>query len=67
MEKKEINIQIRIADNKIGTIIKHNGFTDTSEYTMEQILITIGVLEHLKMQMQEKMKGLGVVGKHGME
>jgi hypothetical protein len=56
---KEIKILARIdeVDNKIQTIIKHSGFEIVKDgYSVELILETIGMLEHIKIEMLDKLK-----------
>jgi hypothetical protein len=58
---KEILIRAGIdsESDKILTAIKHKGFTEGEEYNLEQIILTIGILENLKQQMLDKLKTLG--------
>ena len=52
---KELIIQVKIIEDKIATFINHKGFSD-EKYTIEQIIETVGILEHLKHQMLNKIE-----------
>lgn len=43
---KTIQIEIRLDDIKVGSVVKHSGFK--TPITIEEILLTIGALENEK-------------------
>jgi hypothetical protein len=54
---KEIEIKIRIGKDKIATLIKRDDLTN-EDYSIEQILETIGILDHLRDQMLSKLSSI---------
>lgn len=54
---KEILIKVSVDNEsgRIGTVVKHRGFSD-GDYSVEQILLTMGILDNLKSQMQNKLE-----------
>jgi hypothetical protein len=59
---KELLIHVKIVDDKIATAIKHKGFSDKG-YTVPQIFETIGILENIKQQLQNKISQNGEIVK----
>jgi hypothetical protein len=53
---KQLLIQVSLDEvsGKIATSFKHKGFSK-GDYTIEQILLTVGILDNLKRQMLDKL------------
>lgn len=47
---KEVLIRVVLDGDKIGSAVKHSGFKEGENLSLEQILTTIGILEALKQQ-----------------
>jgi len=54
MKELLIRVQIDDASGKIATAVKHRGFSEKG-YSVEQILLTMGILDNLKASMQAKL------------
>ena len=54
MKELLIKVQIDNDSGKIATAIKHRGFSDEG-YSVEQILLTMGILDNIKASMQAKL------------
>lgn len=65
---KELLIKVSVDNNtgRIASIVKHRGFSN-GEYSIEQILLTIGILDNLKIQMLAKMEQKLNISKIGGE
>ena len=54
MKELLIKVQIDNDSGKIATAVKHRGFSDKG-YSVEQILLTMGILDNIKASMQAKL------------
>jgi hypothetical protein len=65
---KHLLIQVSLDETsgRIATSFKHKGFS-TGDYSIEQILLTIGILDNLKQQMLDKIKTQAKVNQTGVQ